>query len=190
MTPAIKHISSNSNAVIVPALLLVIATLLPCAAYCAPFSFYALPDLFTDDHAETVHFSAWRGKPVILAMEYSNCRFMCTITFTQLKDIQTAADEKNMPIDFVVVSLDPKNDTPAAWRDYKVRRGVNRDNWHLLSGSEATTKKIAGLLGIRYWYMGEHLLHDFKVVRLNAAGEIEKEITVYGKEPDYLLKAR
>jgi len=36
--------------------------------------------------------------------------------------------------------------------------------------------------------MDEHILHDFKIVRLNANGEIEKEITDYGDEPDYLLQ--
>jgi hypothetical protein len=36
--------------------------------------------------------------------------------------------------------------------------------------------------------MDEHILHDFKIVRLNAKGEIEKELTDYGDEPEYLLK--
>ena len=169
-------------------MLLAIATLLPFPAWCTPFNFYALPNSFTNDQAKTVHLSEWRGRPLILTMEYSNCRFMCTTTFSNLKAIQTAADKQKIPIDFMIVSLDPKNDTPGAWKQYRINREIERSNWHLLTGSEETTKQFAKLVGIRYWYLDEHILHDFKIVRLNAQGEIEKEITDYSEDPDYLLK--
>ena len=167
---------------------LTIATLMPCPAECTPFNFYSLPYSFTNDQARTVHLSEWRGKPLILTMEYSNCRFMCTTTFSKMKAIQTAADQKNIQIDFMIISLDPKNDTPQAWQQYRISRDVDRSNWHLLTGSEATTKEFAALIGIKYWIMDEHILHDFKIVRLNAQGEIEKEITDYDDEPDSLLQ--
>jgi protein SCO1 len=172
----------------IAAILLAISALLPCPAWCTPFSFYSLPYTFTDDQARTVQLSEWRGKPMILTMEYSNCRFMCTTTFSKLKAIQTAADQQKLQIDFMIVSLDPKNDTPQAWQQYRISREVDRSNWHMLTGSEATTREFAALVGIKYWTMDEHILHDFKIVRLNAKGEIEKEITDYGDEPEYLLK--
>jgi len=180
--------SSRSFPRTVTGILLAIATLMPLPAWCSPFSFYALPYPFTDDQARTVHLSEWRGKPMIITMEYSNCRFMCTTTFSKLKAIQEAADQKKLQIDFMIVSLDPKNDTPEAWKQYRISREVDRDNWHLLTGTEATTREFAALIGIKYWTMDEHILHDFKIVRLNAQGEIEKEITDYGDEPEYLLK--
>jgi cytochrome oxidase Cu insertion factor (SCO1/SenC/PrrC family) len=169
-------------------LLLALTALAPCPAWSAPLNFYALPYAFTNDRNETVHLSQWRGKPLILTMEYSNCRFMCTTTFSKMKAIQAAADQKKMQIDFMIVSLDPKNDTPQAWQQYRISREVDRSNWHLLTGSEATTKEFANLIGIKYWTMDEHILHDFKIVRLNANGEIEKAITDYGDEPDSLLQ--
>jgi protein SCO1/2 len=169
-------------------MLLVLTMLAPSPSWCAPFNFYALPEAFTNDQARTVHLSEWRGKPLILTMEYSSCRFMCTTTFSKLKAIQAAADQQNIQIDFMIVSLDPKNDTPQAWRQYRVSREVDRSNWHLLTGNDATTKEFAALLGIKYWTMDEHILHDFKIVRLNARGEIEKELTEYSDEPESLLK--
>ena len=71
-------------------ILLVLATLAAFPAWSAPFSFYALPYAFTNDRNETVHLSEWRGKPLIVTMEYSNCRFMCTTTFSKMKAIQDA----------------------------------------------------------------------------------------------------
>lgn len=180
--------SARSLAHAMRAILLAIAAMLPFPAWCTPFSFYDLSYTFTNDQARKVQLSEWRGKPMILTMEYSNCRFMCTTTFSKLKAIQTAADQQKMQIDFMIVSLDPKNDTPQAWQQYRISREIDRSNWHLLTGSEATTKEFAARIGIKYWYMDEHILHDFKIVRLNANGEIEKEITDYSTEPEYLLK--
>jgi cytochrome oxidase Cu insertion factor (SCO1/SenC/PrrC family) len=157
-------------------------------AWCAPFNFYQVPYAFTNDHAQIVHLSDWRGKPLILTMEYSNCRFMCTTTFSKLKAIQALADQKKLQIDFMIISLDPKNDTPQAWQQYRISRGIDRNNWYLLTGSEITTKEFADLIGIKYWYMDEHILHDFKIVRLNAQGEIESSLTEYGDAPDVLLR--
>jgi protein SCO1/2 len=171
------------------AILLAVATLLaPFPAWSTPLDLYSVPYPFTNDRSETVHLSEWRGKPLILTMEHSNCRFQCSIIFSKLKAIQALADQRNLKIDFMIISLDPKNDTPEAWRQYRISREVDRSNWHLLTGSEATTKVIADMLGIKYWFMEEHVFHDFKIVRLNANGEIEKTITDYGDEPDSLLQ--
>jgi protein SCO1/2 len=168
-------------------MLYVAAALVSSSAWCAPANLYDLPNMFTDDQARQVRLSEWRGKPMIVTMEYSNCRFMCSTTFSQMQALQAAADEQHNPIDFMIISLDPDNDTPEAWRQYRQTKNIERANWHLLTGSRATTKQIAALLGIKYWSMDEHILHDFKVVRLNANGAIEKEITAYGVEPNYLL---
>jgi protein SCO1 len=169
-------------------MLIALAASMSGPAWCAPFSFYSLPYSFIDDQAKTVQLSEWRGKPMIVTMEYSNCRFMCTTTFSKMRAIQAAADNRKIQIDFVIVSLDPKNDTPQAWRQYKISREVDRPNWHMLTGTDDITREFSRYIGIKYWSMDEHILHDFKIVRLNAQGEIEKEITDYSDEPDTLLQ--
>lgn len=174
--------------VLITSIFITITTLLPIPCRAAPTNLYTLPYTFINHEGKLLQLSEWRGKPIILSMEYSNCRFMCSTTFSQLKQLQAAADEKKINIDFVIVSLDPDNDTPEGWRQYRDSWQVNRNNWHMLTGSKATTKEFAALVGIKYWYYDEHILHDFKILRLNSRGEIEKEITTYGADPDYLLK--
>jgi len=173
---------------VITGLLLAVAVLSTGPAWSGETNLYDLPNTFTDDRGKELHLSEWRGKPMIVTMEYSECRFMCSTTFSQLKEIQAVADKKKINIDFLIISLDPHNDTPEAWQQYRKNRNIERDNWHLLTGSNATTREIASLLGINYWTMDEHILHDFKVVRLNTRGEIEKSITEYGVEPEFLLQ--
>jgi len=172
----------------IKALLLAIAMLTPWAAWCAPLSFYNFPNSFVNDRGETVHLSDWRGKPLILTMEHSTCRFSCSISISKLKTIQALADQKNIQIDFMIISIDPRNDTPETWRQFRESRDEERSNWHLLTGNKTTTDQVANMLGVKYWYMDEHVLHDFKIVRLNANGEIEKSITDYDDEAGSLLQ--
>lgn len=180
--------SSRSVPHLLTVIVLAVAAFASAPAWCAPISFYDVPYSFINDRNETVQLSKWRGKPIILTMEYSECRFMCTTTFYKMKAVQAAADKKKMNIDFVVVSLDPKDETPETWHQYRISSDLDRSNWHLLIGSEANTRQLANLIGIRYWYMDEHILHDFKIVRLNAKGEIVRSIVNYDDEPDSLLQ--
>jgi cytochrome oxidase Cu insertion factor (SCO1/SenC/PrrC family) len=169
-------------------ILLVLSSLLPFPAWSGPISFYAVPYPFVDDRGETVHLSDWRGKPMILTMEHSTCRFSCSISISKLKAIQALADKEKLNIDFMIISIDPRNDTPETWRQFRESRDEERSNWHLLTGNETTTKLFANLFGMNYWYMEDHVFHDFKIVRLNANGEIEKMITDYDDDPEVLLK--
>jgi len=105
-----------------------------------------------------------------------------------LKAIQTAADQQKLTDRSHDRQPRSEKRYAPAWQQHRVSREVGRSNWHLLIGSEATTKEFAALIGIKYWTMDEHILHDFKTVRLNANGEIEKEISDYSTEPGYLLK--
>ena len=170
------------------AVLLVFASLAPGRAWSAAFSLYNTPFSFLDDSGATVHLSDWRGKPMILTMEHSTCRFSCAISISKLKAIQAVADQKKIDIDFMIISIDPRNDTPETWRQFRKSRDEERSNWHLLTGDEATTNRVASILGIKYWYMDEHVLHDFKILRLNAKGEIEKTITDYDDDPEIVLQ--
>jgi len=68
--------SARTFSCAITGILLAVSALLPCPAWCTPFSFYALLYSFTDDQAKSVQLPEWCGKPMILTMEYSSCRFM------------------------------------------------------------------------------------------------------------------
>ncbi len=170
------------------------ARLLACLACWSLFqpvalgqNLYGLDIPFVDDHGQTVHLSDWRGREAIVTMEYSSCRFMCSITAYKLKQTQAAAERRHKAIDFIVISLDPHNDTPAAWTAYRKERDWRGSNWHFLTGPETATPRLAALLGIGYWYEGEHLLHDFRLLRTTAEGDVVRTIKAYDEDVDLLL---
>lgn len=170
-----------------PALLL--AALLWAAggvAHARP-SLFAFDDAWVDEHGRTVRLAQWRGKPTVVAMEYSACRFVCSVAWRRLQQLQQEADRRGEALQFVVLSIDPENDSPAAWQDYRRARGLARDNWHFLTAGRGATTRAAGLLGVRWWYADGHLMHDFRIVRLDAEGAIRAAVDAYDADLQPLL---
>lgn len=151
-----------------------LATALAWPATAAGLDAAALKIPLIDDRGRATSLGAWRGRPVIITMEYANCRFLCSITLQRLKDVQAAADAAGRRFDFVVVSIDPRNDTPAAWTRYRKSRELTRDNWSFVTASPEDTPVLAYALGIKYWLFDVHIMHDFRLLRLDGAGAIVK----------------
>jgi len=85
-------------------------------------------------------------------------------------ELQQALDARGLSAEFLVVSYDPANDDPLAWRRYRTRHGLFRGNWHFLSGTPADTERLARVLGFEFWRDGEHVMHDFRIVALDGDG--------------------
>jgi len=129
---------------------------------------------FVDEHGRATTLQDLAGRDTVVAMEYSSCRFLCTMYWRRLLDIQTEADRLQRPLQFIVISLEPEKDTPAAWREYRKIRGLSRDNWHFLTSDRPSTDRIARWLGVRWWYYENNIMHDFRVMRFNPSGRLEQ----------------
>jgi len=138
----------------------------------AATSAYALNLHFTDDHGMPRELAEWQGRAVILTMGYGACRSVCSSTLRTLEELQADADRRGVVIDVIVASIDPDEDTPQAWAQYRKARKLLRANWCFLTGSPGDTRRLARFLGLRYWRYDEHLMHDFRIVRLAADGSI------------------
>jgi len=142
------------------------------AVHSAPPSVYGLNLKFTDDHGAARALAEWQGRPVVLTMGYGACRSVCSSTLRTLEELQAEADHQGVPIEIVVASIDPQEDTPQAWAQYRKARKLARANWSFLSGSAGDTRRLARFLGLRFWRYDEHLMHDFRIVRLSTDGSI------------------
>ena len=156
-------------------------------AACARPSLFAIEEAWLDEQGRPVALSHWRGRPTVMAMEYSACRFICSVYWRRLMDVQKEADRRHLDIEFVILSIDPENDSPQLWREYRKVRGLARQNWHFLTGTRAMTTRAAALLGVKWWFDEGHLMHDFKIVRLDAAGAIAAALTTYAEDVELLL---
>jgi cytochrome oxidase Cu insertion factor (SCO1/SenC/PrrC family) len=104
-------------------------------------------------------------------MAYGACRRVCSSSLRVLEKLQALADERQVRLNIVVVGLDPSQDKPIDWAEFRAERKLNRPNWQFLSGDAASVHSLAQLLGVRYWRYGEHTMHDFRIVLLSAQGQ-------------------
>lgn len=170
------------------ALLAVLALAVAVPAVAAGLGTHVLKIPLTDDRGRSTSLAAWRGRQAIVTMEYANCRFICSITLQRMKAVQAAADAAGRPFDFIIVSIDPKNDTPAAWTRYRKSRELMRDNWSFVTASAEETPALAHALGIKYWLYDTHIMHDFRLLRVDAAGAIVKVMDSFDASADDFVR--
>ncbi len=69
------------------------------------------PDFeLTDQFGQSVKLSDYRGKVVLLTFLYTSCADVCPLVVNQIKEIQETLDKDNN-VKYVVVTVDPQNDT-------------------------------------------------------------------------------
>jgi protein SCO1 len=157
--------------------LLVMCAALVSSALAEPSSLYANRWLWTEDSGARVSLSLWKGDTVFLTMAYSSCRSTCTLAMHELSLIQQRLDSLGRAAQFVIVSYDPRNDTPAAWSAYRKQRHLQRPNWHFLTGDVDSTRQLAATVGLSgYWKADRHIVHDFRIVILAADGRIARTL--------------
>ena len=129
-----------------------------------------LPPNWRDDHGETLRLQALKGALIFVTMAYTSCHRICPMTMARLAELQRDLDARGTSAEFVIVSYDPRNDDPAAWRRYRTSHGLLRGNWHFVSGTLPDTERLASELGFEFWRDGDHVMHDYRIVALGRDG--------------------
>jgi protein SCO1 len=146
-----------------------------------------LPASWRDDRGGTLRLTELHGRQIFVTMAYTSCHQVCPQTMARLTDLQRALDARGASAEFLIVSYDPRNDDPAAWRRYRVTHRLLRDNWHFLTGTAADTRQLARLLGFQFWNYDEHVVHDYRIVLLNGDGALSGVIdSAHGAWEDLL----
>ncbi len=148
--------------------------LVSVAAYAG--SLWQAPFPLVSETGETVTLSRWAGRPAIVTMEYSESSLICSTTLAYLKEVQQQLDTRGASVDFIIISLDPKNDTPSAWSRYRKTFGLNRSNWHFLTASENDTPRLADLLNVKYRLFDGLIIHRLRVLRLDEQGFVRNVV--------------
>jgi protein SCO1/2 len=112
-------------------------------------SIYQLNSQWTDQDERELNIAHFAGKKVVLSMTYTSCQHTCPTIVSNMQAMEKALDKAQRDqVAFVLVSLLPVTDTPAAMKAYEKKRGLK--GWSLLSGSDADVRSLAMALNIRY----------------------------------------
>ena len=146
-------------------------------------SVYQLQARLLDQAGRPVQWRDLRGKPRIATMFYSNCPYMCPLIIETGKGIDralTPAERSRLGV--VMVSLDPKRDTPAA---LAAKRKLDGKRWQLLQPRPQDLRAIAGVLQVRYRALADgEFNHTSVLVLLDAEGRVLARSETMGPRPD------
>lgn len=142
---------------------------------------------WTDDRAAPYALESLRGHHAVVTLAYGACRRVCSASLRVMERVQALADERGLPLEFVVIGLDAVQDRPADWASFRHDRHLDRPNWTFLTGDAGSVSRIARELGVHYWRYGEHTLHDFKVVLVAPDGRLVRSVTAIDQDPGALL---
>lgn len=97
----------------------------------------AVPDAaLIDQDGKPFRLSEWRGKVWVVDFIYVRCNGPCPMMSAQMRDLQKGFEEERR-LRFLSVSVDPRNDTPEALRDYAEIYEAVPALWSFATGVEA-----------------------------------------------------
>ena len=87
------------------------------------------------------------------------------MTFKSLRKLQEKFTENKKVPEFILITLEPEEDTAAALSKFKSKVTPPGAHWHFLrsDSDQATTAFVKGASLGDFWKMDEHTLHDFKI---------------------------
>lgn len=102
-----------------------------------------IPDFtFFNEDSTVVTNKNYAGKVWISEFFFANCRSICPIMNTQLKNVEKALGKYNKDIQYLSFTIDPTNDTPSKLKAHKTKLGIRNPNWAFLTGNEAFTHQL------------------------------------------------
>lgn len=114
-------------------------------------SVYQLESTFSDQYGKQFQLAQRRGKPQLVAMFYTSCKYVCPLIIDSVKGVEHALTESERSgLSILLVSMDPARDDTAALRSVFDKRKLDPTRWTLARAEVAAIRKFAAVLGVRY----------------------------------------
>ena len=156
-------------------------------------SVYQLPLELTDQHGKTWDWGTRRGKPQIVSMFYTSCRYICPLIVESGKSVDrslTPAQRKNLGVLFI--SMDARRDNPAKLMQMVKERGVD-PRWSLATPAPGDVRSVAGVLDVKYRELEDgEFNHTSALLLLDADGRIVARTEKMGSklDPEFVAAVR
>jgi protein SCO1/2 len=89
---------------------------------------------FTDQNAQPFSKNDLKGRVWIANFIFTNCETVCPPMTANMSKVQKMLADQKIDVQMVSFSVDPKNDTPAALKEFGQKFQADFSNWHFLTG--------------------------------------------------------
>ncbi len=114
-------------------------------------SLYRFDAVWTNQDGQDIRLVDLRGKPLLVAMIYTDCQAACPVIVHKMKGIgKHLADLGGPDLAYLLVSINPEHDRPEMLRQFSEMHRLSAPDWTLLQGPDTDVRTLATLLGVRY----------------------------------------
>ncbi|EJG02929.1 SCO family protein [Flavobacterium sp. F52] len=114
-------------------------------------SIYNLPSKWTKQDGKDIELKSLRGNVLVMVMIYTSCKAACPRLVADMRDIESKLEKKTKQhVKLILVSIDPKTDTPERLKSFAIENKMNQDPWIFLRSSEEDTREFAAVLAVNY----------------------------------------
>jgi protein SCO1/2 len=134
-------------------------------------SIFDLDLALVDQDGVTIALRDLAGQPMLAAMVYTSCTDVCILVTEQMKVIERQLGSVDHGVRYVLFSLDPGRDSPAAMREFARVQKLDTARWRLMASDEEGVRDLAAVLGVRHRPedSGE-IAHSAMIFVIDAAG--------------------
>ncbi|MEN2487475.1 SCO family protein [Flavobacterium sp. B11] len=114
-------------------------------------SIYNLPSKWTTQNGKDIELKSLRGNVLVMVMIYTSCKAACPRLVADMRDIESKLEKKTKQhVKLILVSIDPKTDTPERLKSFAIENKMNQAPWIFLRSSEENTREFAAVLAVNY----------------------------------------
>ncbi|CAN5830524.1 hypothetical protein BH11BAC7_BH11BAC7_06200 [soil metagenome] len=137
-------------------------------------SIFNLTSTWRTEEGKEIRMKDLRGKVLVVVMIYTSCKVACPRLVADMKNIERQIPEdKKSDVQFVLVSIDPKVDTPERLKMFAINNNMDDENWTFLQGDENSVREFANVLAVKYKEIAPmDFSHSNIISVFNAQGEL------------------
>lgn len=137
-------------------------------------SVYQLATPLVDHHGAHVSLDVYRGHPTLVSMFYGTCPAACPLLTAKVLAVDAMLDAvTKSETRVLLVSFDPKRDTPSALSKLAQAHGLDEKRMSLAATTAAKARELGAALQIHYRALPDGAFeHDSKIVVLDRNGAI------------------
>jgi protein SCO1/2 len=162
----------------------------PKAKKISDLSIYNLPSKWTNQDGKDIKMSDLKGKVLVMVMIYTSCKSACPRLVADMRNIESRLPEniKNN-VKLVLVSIDPKVDTPKRLKSFSIENQMEGAQWTFLRSTEDNTREFAAVLAVNYKKISPlDFSHSNIISVFNAEGELAYQQEGLGVNSDETVK--
>lgn len=114
-------------------------------------SIFNLTSVWKTEENKSIHLEDLRGKTLVMVMIYTTCKAACPRLVADMRNIEAKIPkEYNEDLQYVLISIDPKNDTPERLKAFAKENYMDDAHWTFLQGTEESVREFANVLAVKY----------------------------------------